>query len=367
MSTPPAAAPASSASSSAPPTAEPSAGAGAVAPGRNRWRADAADLDALRSGPVLSRLDDHSVLEFDGADALTFLQGQTTADIGALDAQSWQLGGYCTPKGRLLAIFQAWRYESGVRLLLPAEIAATVARRLAMYVLRAKVRVRDASADWRAYAMVGLDSGRAALAALHAAGLQPPAAAWQALAFGATGASRLATLPCGSGCSGRWLAVVPAVDGADFERSLGLAAVGPQIYWWSQVDAAVPAVLAQTSELFVPQAVNLEVLGGVNFRKGCYPGQEIVARSQYLGKLRRRLALAHAADLGPAGDVYLDGREDPLGRIVLAASAPGGGWDLLFECPVDALQEGAVLRAGGSTAPPLQLRALPYAIVDPTA
>jgi len=347
--------------------AAPEAPAAAVAGGAKRWQVPAEDHARLRAGPVLCRLVDHSVLDFEGPDAVAFLQGQTTVDIGALAAQSWQLGGYCTPKGRLLAVFQAWQVAQGVRLLLPTAIAATVARRLGMYVLRAKVRVRDASADWRAYALLTRAAPSGALAALQGAGVVPHAAAWQTQPFGVDDAARLATLPCGASSTGRWLAVVPTALGDEFERALGLPLAGAELYWWSQIDAAVPAIFPETSELFVPQTVNLEVLGGVNFRKGCYPGQEIVARSQYLGKLRRRLALAHAPELGPGADVYLDGKADPVGRIVMAATAPDEGWDLLFECPADALQEGARLRAGAVTAAPLQPRTLPYAIFDPTA
>ena len=128
----------------------------------------------------------------------------------------------------------------------------------------------------------------------------------------------------------------------------------------------MPAVFAETQELFVPQAVNLEVLGGVDFRKGCYPGQEVVARSQYLGKLRRRMFLAHGSAIGAEADIFQDGATEPVGRIVLAAGAPAGGWDLLFECPTDRAA-GASLRAGGADAAPLQLRDLPYQLFDPTA
>jgi hypothetical protein len=318
------------------------------------------DFQRLGDGPVLCRLADQSVLEFEGADAQAFLQSQTTPDIGAMTLQSWQLGGYCTPKGRLLAVFQAWRYESGLRWLLPSAIAPAIARRLAMYVLRAKLRVRDGSADWAAYGVVGTNGAQA----LRQAGMALPAAAWQAGPI--DGGGVVAALPVGSGCAERWLCVLPAAREAHWLQALGaLPRAAPGLWWWTQIDAAVPCVFAETSELFVPQTLNLEVLGGVNFRKGCYPGQEIVARSQYLGKLRRRLALAHAPDLGPGPDIYTAGKTDPVGRIVMAASAPGGGWDLLFECAVDLT--GSQLMAGAADAPPLQLRALPYAIFDPTA
>jgi len=144
-----------------------------------------------------------------------------------------------------------------------------------------------------------------------------------------------------------------------------LAQVDKAIWWWTQIDAAIPEVFQATQELFVPQAVNLEVLGAVSFRKGCYPGQEVVARSQYRGKLRRRLGLAHTAHMGIGSDVFHNHEVDPVGRVVMAAQAPDGGWDLLFECPTD-LTEHGTLHAGSGDAPALALRALPYPIIDPT-
>jgi tRNA-modifying protein YgfZ len=114
--------------------------------------------------------------------------------------------------------------------------------------------------------------------------------------------------------------------------------------------------------------INLEVLGGVSFKKGCYPGQEIVARSQYLGKLRRRMAIAHiAGETRAAADVYARGSEQPVGSVVMAASAPDGGMDLLFEAPVDRTTDGAVLLANSGDGPTLDLRPLPYTLFDPTA
>jgi folate-binding protein YgfZ len=322
---------------------------------------DAADRAAYAAGPVLARLGDLAVLAVEGADALAFLQGQTTMDVAALAPDSWQLGGYCTPKGRLLAIFQAWRQGGDLRLLLPAGIAPGIARRLSMFVLRAKVKIRDASADWTALGLLGAGSA----AALSAAGMDPPQLPGSSSLL--DGGERIVRLPGGASCPERFLLLVRAEREAQWHELLAaLPPVGSPLWWWSQIDAAVPSVFPDTQELFVPQAVNLEVLGGVNFRKGCYPGQEIVARSQYLGKLRRRMFLAHAAELGEGADVYQDGAAEPVGRIVMAAGAPEGGWDLLFECPTDKAERGG-LHAGSAGAPALQLRALPYVLFDPTA
>jgi folate-binding protein YgfZ len=326
-----------------------------------RWLPSAADKAAFASAPVLAVVPGLDVLAFEGADAVAFLQGQTTMDVAAIAADGWQIGGYCTPKGRLLAIFQAWRHGADVRMLLPADIAPSVQRRLSLFVLRAKVGIRNASRDWMVLGLLGAGSG----AALSAAGIDAPQAPGSSRIL--DGDERIVRLPAGSGCPERLLLLIRAEREAHWRTLLGaIPRVGPELWWWSHIDAAIPAVLAGTQELFVPQALNLEVLGGVNFRKGCYPGQEIVARSQYLGKLRRRMFLAHAADLGAGSDVYQDGAAEPVGRIVLAAGAPAGGWDLLFEGPTDRVDKGG-LHAGSADAPLLHLRALPYALFDPTA
>jgi folate-binding protein YgfZ len=348
-------------------------------PPDNRWEASPEDFARLRDGPVFSHLDDLAVLQIEGDDAVSFLQAQATADLAAMTPESWQLGGYCTPKGRLLAIFEAWRWQSGLRILLPAEIADATLRRLSMFVLRSKARLTNASGAWSALGVFG--GGSAAL--LTELGLDVPSRAGQCTTIENDG--RLAMRPHGDGCAERFVMLVPAQDKEQWTRRLTSGAhavaeaaagarvaaphaatrVAPALWWWSQVDAAVPAVFSSTREWFVPQAVNLELLDGVSFRKGCYPGQEIVARSQYLGKLRRRLMLGHAAQIASGTDVFHSEAPNPVGRIVMAAAAPRGGWDLLFECPTDRTEQGS-LHAGSADGPQLEVRTLPYPIFDPT-
>ena len=335
--------------------------AGLPAAATPRWVPADGDCAAYRAGPVLARVADLSVLAFEGADALGFLQGQTTIDVAGLAPERWQLGGYCSPKGRLLAIFDCWRQGTGVGMLLPTSISLAISRRLTMFVLRSKVTIRDVTAQWRVLGILGKGSADA----LTAAGQDVPdhAGAMRQLDSG----EYLVRLPVGENCAERLLLLTPAEREHHWLAALAaLPQVGPELWWWAQIDAAVPTILTTTQELFVPQALNLEVLGGVNFRKGCYPGQEVVARSQYLGKLRRRMFLAHAASVGAGADIFQDGAADPVGRIVMAAGSPHGGWDVLFECPTERA-EGASLRAGGADAAPLHVRALPYAIFDPTA
>lgn len=326
-----------------------------------RWEASPREFAQLRSGPVLCRIDELGVLQLEGPDSESFLQSQSTADIAAMSLTSWQLAGYCTAKGRLLAIFEAWRWHEGLRLLLPGDLLKANLDRLSKFVLRAKVRLSDVSASW---AILGICGPGSAETLMHS-GVPVPDQPWQCHEIEEDG--RVARVPSGPGCPERLLLLVPAERLDVWLRRLpSVAQVDKAVWWWTQVDAAIPAVFEATRELFLPQAVNLEVLGGVSFRKGCYPGQEVVARSQYRGKLRRRLGLAHVAQLGAGSDIFHSIEAEPVGRVVLAARGPQGGWDVLFECPTELTEYGS-LHAGSRDAPPLVLRALPYRIFDPTA
>ncbi len=194
-----------------------------------------------------------------------------------------------------------------------------------------------------------------ASAALRSAGIAAPASVWASVV---TAGVRVSRLPAAARVAERFLLTLAA--GAALPAPLAaLPVVSSDAWWWSEVAAAVPTVFAATQEKFVPQMINFEVLGGVNFKKGCYPGQEIVARSQYLGKLKRRMQLAHAEleDPPPAGaDVFASAQKQPIGTVVMAARAPGGGVDLLFEAPVDRVESG-VLHVGAVDGPRLRIDA----------
>lgn len=328
-------------------------------------RAPREQLDACLREPVWCALDDDlGVIAVRGADAATFLQGQLTNDTKVLDAARVQLTGYCTAKGRLLAVFEQWRTDDPageVLLQLPRDVLPAVLKRLSMFVLRAKAQLGDASAAWRTLAVLGPGSGAALRATL---GRAPDPG--QSLFANDV---RITHAPLGTSQLERYVLRAPRAAAGTLHAAVqGLRCVDAGVWWWSQVDAAVPTVVAATQEAFVPQMINLEVLGGVNFKKGCYPGQEVVARSQYLGKLRRRMSLGHCDDdtlgVGAGDDVFFTGAAEPTGKVVATARAPGGGLDVLFECPMDRL-EPACVRLAGDVA--LTLRPLPYELVDVTA
>jgi folate-binding protein YgfZ len=310
--------------------------------------------------PALAALAELGVITASGEDAARFLHGQLTQDVEHLGSDQLRLAGYCTPKGRLLATFRIWRDDGGIHLLLPREILPAVLKRLSMFVLRAKATLVDASAAWQAQALFGAGAG----AALRRAFGAVPARAGDCTVAGAL---RIARLPASVRVAERFLLLCPAAEAPSLPAPLaGAACVEASVFWWSEIDAGVPTVFAATQEMFVPQMINFEVVGGVDFRKGCYPGQEVVARNQYRGKLKRRMQRAHVdAAVTPAADVFAEGAPEAVGTVAMAAAAPDGGFDLLFECPLESAA--STLRAGAPSGPRLAPRELPYEIVDVTA
>ena len=298
------------------------------------------------------------VIDVAGDDAATFLHNQLTNDIEHLDAASARLSGYCSPKGRLLGSFLTWRAGHGVRLLVSKDVQPAVQKRLSMFVLRAKAKLTDAS---DALAVVGFAGDvRDALSGI-----------FDALPDGVhvkvdRPAGTLIRVPDAAGRK-RYLWIGPRAEVDARIAALGgsLPVVSPAVWDWLDIRAGEPRITQPAVEQFVPQMVNFDVIGAVNFRKGCYPGQEIVARSQYRGTIKRRTALAHVAgetDTVHAG-VELFHNDDPgqpCGMIVNAAAAPAGGVDALVEIKLAALDSGTV-HLGSADGPVLAFDTLPYA------
>ncbi|MBY4708921.1 CAF17-like 4Fe-4S cluster assembly/insertion protein YgfZ [Burkholderia cepacia] len=318
-------------------------------------RPSAADFDAPAASMPLPQF---GVIDVAGDDAATFLHSQLTNDIEHLDAASARLSGYCSPKGRLLGSFLAWRAGHGVRLLVSKDVQPAVQKRLSMFVLRAKAKLTDASDT---LAVVGFAGDvRDALSGI-----------FDALPDGVHvkvdgPAGTLIRVPDAAGRK-RYLWIGPRAEVDARVAALGgtLPVVSPAVWDWLDIRAGEPRITQPAVEQFVPQMVNFDVIGAVNFRKGCYPGQEIVARSQYRGTIKRRTALAHVAgetDTVHAGVelFHSDDPGQPCGMIVNAAAAPAGGVDALVEIKLAALDNGTV-HLGSADGPVLAFDALPYA------
>lgn len=289
------------------------------------------------------------LLRADGAEAAQFLHGQLTQDVEHLDAGSARLAGYCSPKGRLLASFVVWRpHPETVFLACSADVLPAVLKRLSMFVLRARCRLADAGADWR---LLGV-AGRSATTAL---GDALPRAPWQRVAHGDGSVIRL---PDAAGVP-RALWVQAAAQPLPALPPLPLAR-----WQWLEVASGVVQIVGATVEQFVPQMVNLELVGGVNFQKGCYPGQEVVARSQYRGTLKRRSFLYRSEQPAQAGqEVYAaDDASQPAGMVANAASVDGLGHLALVEVRLAALDQALQLGAPGG--PALRRLEMPYAVVE---
>ncbi len=294
---------------------------------------------------ALAPLPDLSVLRFTGADTDAFLQSQLTQDVAALQAGQAALAGYCTAKGRLLATGVLLRSvgpdaEPGFDWIVRADLAATLQKRLSMFVLRSKVKIALLEA-----AVHGL------LEPADAPSNGLPSAPWSvsSTAFGlAIGA------PSVAGFDRYWLIGSP--------QAVGTAPV-PAYFDLLDCLVGLPWVSAATQDLFIPQTLNLELIGGVSFTKGCYPGQEIVARSHYRGLVKRRASLGVIEQALPnaAGqDLFLPGQASAASRLIQTAVMSDRTW-ALWEATKDTLAA-PELRAGSPDGPALHPLALPYSL-----
>ncbi len=291
------------------------------------------------------------VIRAQGEEAAKFLQGQLTQDFMVLPAGRARLAGYCSAKGRLLATFVAVRLAADdFALVVSADLLAPTLKRLQMFVLRAKVKLTDATP---AFELCGL-AGAAARAALAVSSQHLPEP-WTDRVDGPT--HNVALYPAEGVPRALWLA--PAGTSAP-----QAAALSHEAWLASEVASGVVTLTAPGVEQFVPQMLNYESVDGVNFKKGCYPGQEVVARSQFRGQIKRRTFLADAdAPLAAGQEVFAAGEDQPCGLVAQAAPSPQvpGRWVALASLQVLAVDAGAALSAGGV---PLRVAPAPYPLRD---
>lgn len=313
------------------------------------------EILAAQNGSILTDLSHLSVVQFAGEDSEAFLQGQLSCDVRQATLEQARLGSYCTPKGRMLATFLLWRSEEGFFMQLPAPLREAIQKRLTMYVMRSKVKVSDASEQTIRLGIAGI----AASAALAELGGVVPEDDYAVARCGPAAAIRLP--------GQRFELLVAPENAAAVWQTLSkhCTPVGSGRWEWLEIQAGIPMVTAGTQEQFVPQMANMELIGGVSFTKGCYPGQEIVARSQYLGKVKRRMYRARLqADAAPQPGDVLFGQgpsEQSGGMVVNAQPSPEGGFDLLAVILNASIESGAV-HWKTPDGPELELLGLPYAV-----
>jgi tRNA-modifying protein YgfZ len=286
------------------------------------------------------------VIRAEGEEAAKFLHGQLTHDFALLGNDRARLAAFCTPKGRMLASFIGMKRPAGdILLVCSRDVLAATLKRLSMFVLRAKCKLSDATAQFQLLGLAGdavpgdvltlapwekKDSGPASIVRLYPADGQP-----------------------------RALWIAPSGEPAP------QAGLSEELWRWGEVRSGVATLSAPVAEAFVPQMLNYESVDGVSFKKGCYPGQEVVARSQFRGTLKRRAFLVHCdAPLAAGAEVFhTSDAEQPTGLVVQAAQAPAGGWDAVVSMQTGSA-EGGGLSVGAADGPALSLLPLPYLLLD---
>ncbi|MYN12174.1 folate-binding protein [Pusillimonas sp. TS35] len=309
-------------------------------------------------------LPDIAVVQATGSEAIAFLHGQLTQDIQGLPGGQARLAGYCTPKGRLLGSLVIWKAPVAAQgeddpvayALVKSDIAAALTKRIAMFILRAKAKLQ--------VTRLRVSGLTVAPTAQQPAGLPAQPNAWSvAQSEGAT----YICAPTAGNSAVRWWVITQEHNGAPGEAAEPAAGMHAQ---WQAADiaAGLPWIQAATQDLFIPQTLNFDLIGGVNFTKGCYPGQEVVARAHYRGTVKRRMAYGVANDASGADPSALPGvdtfdarqPDSPAGRIINAARADDT-LHLLMEVQLSDLDD-AQYRLGAADGPAIQLVTLPYSI-----
>lgn len=317
-------------------------------------------------------LQDWSCISVIGVDAVEFLQSQLTNSVKsiantpagsiALPHQQNRFAGYCSAKGRLMASFWIMRQDTSVNnesnesqpsfyLFISKDLAAPLAKRLSMFVLRSKVKVLDLTESMDVY-------GFAAESNASSDDLKKMTGMLGVIT------AELPAVSINQAQTKRYLLAAPKnqVMGDCHDEAL-------QTWNWLEIQSAIPRITQASFEQFVPQMINMESLKGIDFQKGCYPGQEVVARSQYRGTIKRRLQIAHInhqAKILPGTEIFhSDDPSQPCGMVVLSAPHPliTDRVDLQVECKLEALQSGSV-HLGSATGPALSFSPLPYPLIE---
>jgi tRNA-modifying protein YgfZ len=309
-----------------------------------------ADRALLQGTVPLTHL---GVIRVEGEDAAKFLQGQLTQDFALLGPAEARLAAFCSAKGRMQASFIGFkRSPTDILLVCSRDLLAPTLKRLSMFVMRAKAKLTDASDAFRLHGLAG------ETIKLIAKEQEP---AWVKADFG----SETLVFLYPAGGAPRALLVGPANEPLPAALA-GASALSPDLWAWGEVRAGIATVTPPIVEAFVPQMLNYESVGGVNFKKGCYPGQEVVARSQFRGTLKRRAFVAHiGGDVPPSvgQDVFhSNDAEQPVGTVAQVAPAPGGGWDAIVSLQLSATT-GGTLTLGSASGAAVALAGLPYELL----
>ncbi|MGI9333354.1 MAG: YgfZ/GcvT domain-containing protein [Gammaproteobacteria bacterium] len=310
---------------------------------------------AALEASVVTALADASFVRLDGEDVVSFLQGQLTADVRLVDEGHSTLAAWLNPKGRVQTLMRLFDRDGALHMMLPRAFADQTVKRLRMFVLRAKVTLTPVDDNLAAMGVAGDEAARL----LRDAGAALPEASDES----ATSAG--CTFVLLHGKRPRYLVIGPVDALEPFARALSghASTVGAAAWRLLDIEAGVPDIEPGAENTYLPQMLNLQALGGVNFDKGCYVGQEIVARTQYLGRLKRRLyraSVGPGANLEAGAPIYANGSEQSAGAVLSTAERPDGRLACLAVIQIDAA--GMPLSVGAVDGDRLELEALPYAL-----
>ena len=293
-----------------------------------------------------------------GEEAESFLQNQLSNDIRKLDQSRSQLSAYCTAKGRALSLFRSFRIDDDYFLQLPLDQIEASLKRLRMFVLRTKVTLEDVSDKRVAFGIAGPDAGRLVEAVVGTVPVENNQCVQQNELL-------VCKIP---GNINRYMLVAETGKAIDAWQKLSgdCKPCGHAVWTYLDIHAGQPQIYYANSEAFVPQMLNLHNLDGISFQKGCYPGQEVVARMHFLGKLKRRMYLAHVdSDKSPSpGDPVFakdDETKEGVGKVVESQLNPEGGFDLLAVLQIASAEQGPLF-LNNASGPELKLLELPYTV-----
>lgn len=305
----------------------------------------------MTNNAFFCELSHEGVLSVQGPDASKFLQGQLTCNLNYLNSSHSSLGARCNAKGRMLSSFRILPHADGFLLAMDQALLEAQHQDLKKYAVFSKVQLSDASEQWL---RIGLSEGDQAL---HALGLSLAVEKDSVTQHEQLLAVRLSTHRCEL-----W---IPSTQKAEVIAKLHALLPEQSLNAWflGQIADGLGQVFASTREVFIPQMINLQALGGVSFKKGCYTGQEIVARMQYLGKLKRRMYRVLGPDIelpAPGCEIFSPVHNSSVGEVVLAASSTQGT-ELLAVLQEDAVNDGRVF-LGQIDGPALTISTLPYVL-----
>ncbi|MGF1545823.1 MAG: YgfZ/GcvT domain-containing protein [Thiotrichales bacterium] len=318
------------------------------------------ELRMTANGDVFYDLSHLGLIEVYGDDARAFLQGQTTNNLNQVTPTRSQLSAYCNAKGRIFALFRVVQRGDTFYLSLPRDTLEASLKRLQMFVLRSKVTLADAD---DALVRLGLSGPHAADEITKALGACPELADDTLHLNGYTCVRVAGPMP-----RFEIYGELEPMQQLWHKLNVRCAPVGLEPCVLLDIMAGMPVVDAASQEAFVPQMLNLQMINGISFTKGCYPGQEIVARTQYLGQLKRRMYRMRFDAPTPSAGTELFSPSDPLGqavgRIVSAARHPAGGSEALAVVQVSLIEHNASLHLGTPGGPRGVINAPPYGFTE---